>query len=192
MIDSPTPIEADVPPETGSEAWRKQLQLAKQRRRRIDNAAVVAAFNGWIAAGLAVVSLPLALFSPWNILASVVLGVTAFVELRGRRMLKRLDPRGPAVLALNQATFAVIVVGYAVWRLVVAAMGEGHYAQVIAEMPELADTLGPLNEVYQLAEYLIYSIIIIATIFMQGGMAIYYLVWKYVVGYLNEEVGIGS
>jgi len=156
-------------------AVQQQVAAARERRAPIDRAARVAAFNGWSAAILAVLSLPFALFSPTSAVAGAVLAVTAFVEFRGRRMLRNLDPRAPVVLACNQFAFGSIITAYAIWMLYMTTHGQGDYAGVIAQHPELADLLGPLDEVVNQIAVLTYSLLIVGTLLFQGGTGAYYL-----------------
>ena len=154
-----------------------QLQVmaeAKQRRRKIDRAANVAAVGGWITAVLACLSAPFALIHWESIVAVVVLGLVAYHEFKGRRMLKALDPTAPRVLGFNQVGFAIAIIAYAVWKLFGALTGEGYYAQAIAAEPMLADALAPIEDLMKSLELVVYGTLIVGTIFFQGGTAWYY------------------
>lgn len=176
MSALPIPFRlVNQPPEVGSPEWQRQIASAKQLRRRIDKAARVAAFNGWTAAVLAALSMPLALFSRTTLVAVIVLGVNAYVEFTGKRMLRRLDERAPLVLACNQFALGAIIIAYAVWQLAVSGNVKNQFADEIAQNPELADILGQYDDVWRLAWQLVYGALIFCTILMQGGMGLYYL-----------------
>lgn len=153
----------------------RQIEQAKKQRRKIDSACVVAGFNGWTAGVLAALSAPFVLLSHGAGVAALVLGAVAYVEFRGRRMLREMDLRGPKVLACNQVVLGVIVILYALWMLIAALTGEGQYAQAIAQEPALASTLAPIGDLMRFVEIATYSLLIIGTVAFQGGMAWYYL-----------------
>ncbi len=156
---------------------QQQIVAARKRRKAIDRTMSVAGFDAWSSAVLAALCVPFALFSWASLLAAIVLAAVAYVEFTGRDMLRRLDPRSLHLLAGNQIGLAVIVILYAVWHLYLALTGQGYAAQIEQQLPpDVAGQLG--SSVTQLArssELLVYTVLIIATILMQGGTALYYL-----------------
>ena len=84
-----------------STAQLKAMAEAKQRRKKIDRAATVAAIGGWVTAVLAALSAPFAVFHFESLLAGIVLGAVAYHEFKGRRMLMSLHPMAPRVLGVN-------------------------------------------------------------------------------------------
>ncbi|MCE9591698.1 MAG: hypothetical protein K8S99_14380 [Planctomycetes bacterium] len=176
-----------TPQITVTPAMQQEVAAARKRRTKIDRAAGVASFNGWCAAILAAISLPFAFFSPTSAVAAAVLATTAFIEFRGRRMLRALDTRAPVLLACNQFAFGAIIVAYAAWNIYLVKHGQGGYADVIAQHPELSDALGPLGAMIQKMEALTYCLLMLGTLLFQGGTGVYYLTRRrYLREYLAE------
>lgn len=152
-----------------------QITEARRRRGKLDRAAGVATFNAWSLAVAAAVSLPFAFFSVTGALMFTVLGVTAIVEFHGRKLLRAMDLRGPVMLTCNQAALGAAVILYAAVQLHAAMTGEGHYAAVLAQAPELAASLGPIEGLIRQVEVGTYALLIAGTLAFQGGMAMYYI-----------------
>ncbi len=147
---------------------------AKRRRRKIDQAATVAATSGWITAVIAALATPFVFFS-WVAAVMVAgLSLVAYHEFKGRRMLRDLNPKGPRVLGINQVALGVLIIAYSVWHIAAELTGEGRYAEAIANTPELANMLGPLGESMRYIVVAVYATLIIATLIFQGGAAWYY------------------
>ncbi len=69
------PASADSPQAAPLNAEQlRQIAEARRRRKRIDRAAAVAAFNGWTAAVFAVVALPFAPFSTTALVMALAMG----------------------------------------------------------------------------------------------------------------------
>ena len=171
----PTPDGGSAPGPI-SPAQLAEFEEANRRLRKISNAAKLAAFNGWAAAILAGISLLVAMLdlSVVGILAVVVLAVVAVNEFRGRRMLLRLDLRGPRELGLNQVGLMLAVIAYAVWQLVAALAGPNPYAAEIAAEPGLQGSLAPISEMVRTISVLVYASLIVLTLVFQGLNAWYY------------------
>jgi len=155
---------------------REALAAAKRRRRKLDRAAGVAAFNAWTSASLAVLCLPFALFSAASLAAAVVLGAVAYVEFTGRRKLRELDESGPVMLTCNQLALGAVVILYAAWHLWLAYTGRGYAGRLSAELgSQVADlnTEG-LVGLFRTVEYLTYTLLIAGTLLFQGLTAWYY------------------
>lgn len=93
------------------------LQEARERAKPILSAARVAGFNGWSVAVFAGLTLLFGLGSPALMLLAVGMAVVARNELRGRDLLRRLDPAGPDLLTRNQLGFMALLVAYCGWSL---------------------------------------------------------------------------
>lgn len=141
---APAAAGREVPPITPAQAAViRETGVAMGTIRR---AAAVASFSGWTTAIGAVISLALAAAGGWvNLAAAAVLGVVAFNELRGRRMLLRLDLGGPLLLAINQGALALAAVAYAGWGLWEGTSAyDAKLAEIAAADPELAETLASM------------------------------------------------
>jgi Na+/proline symporter len=152
----------------------QQITRANQQRKKLRRASGVANFNAWSFAILAGLSVLFAVFSPGSLIAAVLLAALAWNEFRGRKQLRRLDPRGPSTLGWNQVVFCLIIAGYCGIKLYQATTGPGTYAKVIEENPELANMLEPMQELIQMMEIATYLIVLVLGAGLQGLTAWYY------------------
>ena len=163
------------------------LENARRGRKKIDRAILVAGFNGWTLAVFAAVTLPMALFDPSSGLVAIALGAIAWREFHGKRRLRQLDPAAPRLLGLNQVCFCALLTCYCGWKIATALLGPGHYADEIAQAPELAQTLEPLQEVFTMITLAVYGCVLLGGVLMQGLTAVYYFTrTKYVQQYLED------
>lgn len=159
----------------------RQLQQADLRAGKLRKAGGLAMFNGVTIACFAVVSaafwLASLLFGRLDVPAAVMaagLGVVAFHEFKGRRLLRNFDRRAPRLLGWNQVGLMALLIGYCAWQIADAALGPNPYADAIARQPVLARTLGPIGRLYMLLTLTIYGGVIVATTIFQGLNALYY------------------
>lgn len=152
------------------------MREAKTKRKKIDFAIGVATFNGWsigIFAALSALILPLS-FNFQGLLITLGLGAVAYHEFKGRRLLHLLDTRAPKLLGYNQLALGAVIVGYCAWNLIAELAGPGSYAQTIQENPELAEVLGPMEDLMSMIIVLVYGSAILLTIPYQALIAWYY------------------
>ncbi|MCH9003291.1 MAG: hypothetical protein IIC02_12015, partial [Planctomycetes bacterium] len=102
------------------------------------------------------------------------LGLVAYYDFKGLRLLRALDERGPRVLGFNQIGFGLLIVAYCAWSLIVELTGPGAYAQTIEQNPELAQILGSTDGLLRFAVVLVYGTAIALTVPYQALMAWYY------------------
>ncbi|MEM1355753.1 MAG: hypothetical protein AAGH88_12835 [Planctomycetota bacterium] len=150
------------------------LAEAKQRRKKLNRASGIAAFNTWTFVAMSGCSLLAALFSPISLIAVASFGVLAWNESRGRRRIRALDLRGPATLGWNQLGFCGLIAAYCVYQLAKAVYGPAPYADQIAQTPELGAMLEPVKELILLATIAAYGALLVLGVGMQGLMAWYY------------------
>lgn len=155
-----------------------QLAQAQQRRKKINRAQIVAAFNAWCFSIFAGFSLLFAIFSFTSLIAAVVLAGLAYNEFRGRRQLKQLDPRGPQTLGTNQLLCCAAIALYCGYQIVSTFTGPGPYEQAMQETPELVSTLEPIQELLYTAKIAAYALILIVGVAAQGATACYYFTRK--------------
>ena len=134
----------------------------------------MAAFNGWSTAAFAVLAMPFALFSRTALVMSLGLGVIAFFEFKGRRLLQQLNLKAPSLLGFNQIAFAGIIVAYCAWSIHANLDHPGRYAETIAANPELARILGPLGDLHKIITLAVYGCVATLSCLFQGSMAAYY------------------
>lgn len=151
-----------------------QIAQAQQRRKKLNRAGKIASFNAWSFAVLAGLSVPFALLSPSSLIGAAALGVLAWNEFRGRRHLRQLDPRGPMTLGYNQLAFCGLITLYCGYQIFKAMTGPGLYAESMDATPQLAEMLGPMQELIKTATISAYALMLIAGVAVQGGTAWYY------------------
>jgi hypothetical protein len=174
-------------PETLSGAQIKVITDAKQRRKKLDRAAAVAATSGWITAVLAALGAPFAMFGWESAVMVCGLAAVAYHEFKGKRMIQALNPAATRLLGVNQLAFAALIIAYSVWQIAAALSSEGHYASAIVAEPMLADALEPIEQLYTVITLTVYAAMIIGTLAFQGGTAWYYLSRaKYLRAYVEQ------
>ena len=166
------PAPGMIPDDIDAQQCQAILRQARQRRRKIDRAVTVASFNGWTLAVLAGLSLPFAPFSVTTAVAVVVLAAAAFVEFRGRGLMRKLDDRAPVVLATNQAALGVIVMAYAAWRLWQIRNG---LDPALAQMRQMDASVQGIGDLAQSLAELLYTTLIGGVVLLQGAMVWFYL-----------------
>jgi len=159
----------------------EQVRAAGERVRKIRRAAAVAGLNGWAAAVFAVCALAGGFWSLPALVLGVGLAYAAFLELRGRALLLRLNPRGPALLAANQGLIVGAVTVYCLWQiwnithspapeLEIAGMSD-----LAAMDPAMGDMIASAASMANTVMLGVYGLVIVLTVLFQGLMAMYYL-----------------
>lgn len=153
----------------------RALVDGQHRARKVRRAAVVAAVSGWSMVVFAAVSVLAGCFGDAaSVVAGVLLGAVAVNELRGGAMLRRLEMRGPRVLAWNQAMLGVLIVGYAAWSLVAARS-----SPALAALGARGGTGDPevdamVAQVARVATYGVYGSLMVVGVIVPGVTAWYY------------------
>jgi hypothetical protein len=127
------------------------------------------------------------LFSFVGLLLGAGMMAVAYVEIRGAKRLRQLDPAAPKTLAWNQVFLGALLFAYAVFSLWRIYTGRTELAAQLNAYPELADIAGDVERLSKLIGLLIYGTLIAVAIFGQGGTALFYLTRrKYIDAYLRE------
>lgn len=150
------------------------LLQARTQAKPIRRAAGYAAFSGWTTAVFAALAILCGLFSVVSLLIGAAMAVIAWVELTNRSALLRLDTRASHRLALNQIGFAVVLTLYGVWGIYSTLTAPSRYAAYIRQGGELAEMLGPIENLTMTIALCVYIALIVLTWIFQGGAAIYY------------------
>jgi hypothetical protein len=171
-------------------AHRAQLAQAQEHSKPIRKTARVAAFNGWVTAGIAVLSAPFALFSISGFLILVGLSIVAYNEFRGRKKLLEFEPAAATLLGWNQLGLLAMIIVYCVWMLVTSLNGG---SELVAQMKGYADLdealggPGATNALYRLIAISLYGGVIALSIVFQGLNALYYFTRrKHVEAYVQQ------
>ncbi|MBM4000145.1 MAG: hypothetical protein FJ297_11520 [Planctomycetes bacterium] len=155
----------------------RQYADACDRSRSFQRWERVAAFNGWVSAILAVTAAPFAMGDPIDAVMTLVLVLVAVNEFRGRRLIRRLDPRAGRVLSWNQVGFLAMIVVYCLLAIHRGLSGESEISRQLRDYPELATVLGSTQELERIHRQLVFAIYGLTALFallFQGGTAFYY------------------
>lgn len=149
---------------------QQELADARAKFAPLRNAAVVGTVDAWAIAILAVLSLPLVIVSERALAVTAVLAVVAIVEFTQLRKLLRLSPSAPRILGFNQLALAAVMVGYGVLRLIFPAETP---PRLMSWLPDHhPDDIAML---YRWGMIVIYLVLIVIGLFMQGSLALFYL-----------------
>lgn len=151
-----------------------QLDQAQLRRKKLNRAVMVASFNAWSFAILAVFSLLLGFFSLTSLLIGLALAGLAFNEFRGRRQLRQLLMHSTRTLGINQLICCILIAIYCSLSIYQTLTGPGVYAQAIEQSPDLADMLKPMEDLLQKAAIATYVLVFVLGVGLQGLTAWYY------------------
>jgi hypothetical protein len=169
---------------------QQQLQNATGRARKVHSAARMAAFNGWVSAVLAVVSVPFAWHNLPALFAVVGLALVAYREFRGRRMLLRFESHGARLLGWNQLGLLALIIVYCLWMTLNALLAPSPMIAELRSKPELAGLLGSpaeLEQMYRLLTLTVYGAVVALSCVFQGLNAAYYFSRRrYLDAYLQE------
>lgn len=164
-----------------------QLAAARVLGRKLARAVSVALFDGWSIAAFATVTFLLGLMSVPGMLMGAGMGVIAYVELRGAKGLRRLDPAAARSLGLNQVALGSLLIAYALWGIIRELTGTSEYAQIAAQDPQLAQMLTPVEGLTRLISYAMNFGLIAVALIAQGSLAAYYFSRvKYIKAYVTQ------
>ena len=153
---------------------RDELVAARERGRKVRRASVIAAVSGWTLASFGFLSVLVGIFSLTSLIVGLGLSAVAWVELRGARRLRRLDPGAARHLALNQFGLALVLVAYAGWGLYSSIYGPGPYAAEIAGGGPVAETLLPIDRLHRVIAATTYLALVAIGILVPTMTALYY------------------
>jgi hypothetical protein len=169
---------------------RRQLAMARERSKCIRRVARVAAFNGWVTALMAALSMPFAMLSPTGLAITAGLFVIAYNEFRGRRRILDFDPAGATFLGWNQLGLLAMIVACCAWSLFSNLTGPSALAADPETYAALESALGSLEDVeslYRQVVILVYGAVIVLSVVFQGGNALYYFSRRKPIAMFVEE-----
>lgn len=163
-----------------------KLEQATLRAKKLRTAAMVAAFNGYTFAIFSTISAMVAFAGMLGddidfigIIVTAGLGVIAYNEFKGRRMIQNFDSRAAKLLGWNQIGLILLVAVYCMWNIFSAYSGDGVYEKAIATTPELKEFLGPAaKELLQRLTVIGYALIMAVITISQGLNSLYYFTRK--------------
>lgn len=152
----------------------RELAQARARAAKIRRAASIAMFDAWCIAILGGLTLVLSLLDVTALLMGSAMCIIAFVEFRGVRSLRALDPAAPRRLGSNQLAFAGLLITYALWSIYSSITGPDPYATYVGQAPELDEVLDSIREITRNVTMVAYIGLIIVAVVAQGGTALYH------------------
>ncbi len=161
------------------------LERAWQRRQKLGRARALARFNGLSLIATAVLCLPFAALDASLLWVALALLAVGAAELRGARLLQRLDLRAPRWLGWNQLVLLLLVGLYCALSALQGLAAHGptldlarDYPDLAAQMPELRDGLGmgsdSFGHAYRALVVVFYLALFGACALYQGFCARYY------------------
>ena len=166
---APAPQQQPLTPE-----HLRQLSAAQALGKKVARAVMVALFDGWAIATFATLTFLLSLGSIPGMLVGAAMGVIAYLELRGAKGLRRLDPRAARTLGFNQVALGSLLIGYALTSIVREMTGAGEYAAIAAADPQLGEALKPIEGLTRMLSLAVNLGLIVASLIAQGSLAAYY------------------
>lgn len=152
----------------------QELEAARKSARKVRRAVSVANFDGWTIAIFGAITLAMGLTDFTNIGLGLGLGAVAYLELRNAGRVKRLDADAARILGFNQLALAAILIIYACWELYVSSRSGGAAAALGVTDPDVAQMLGPVQDLTTMISHAVYGSLILIAVFAQGSMALYY------------------
>lgn len=150
-----------------------QISDARKRAKKVLRAAGMAAFSGWSMAVFAVLTLAFAFLSDWSAWAiGFGLAACAFVELRGSKLLRKMDPRGAEMLGWNQVFLAFLITAYALWSLYSATKNPALTSMMQGTGDAQIDAMA--KELTTVVTWALYGTMAVVGLVVPGLTAIYY------------------
>ncbi|MFQ5705563.1 MAG: hypothetical protein ACE5HT_16280 [Gemmatimonadales bacterium] len=147
---------------------RDELAVANERAAKLLGAVKVATFNGWAIGSFAAVTLAFGLFSLTALVMGVGMGLVAWNEFRGRRLLRHFDPDGPQLLGRNQLGFMTLLVAYCAWSVYRTLTGP------VPALEGLEDMVGSVGDLVTKLMVAVYGGVAAISVLVQGLNARYY------------------
>ncbi len=173
-----------IQPDPLTPEQKEELAGAGRRAATILKAGRVAAFNGWTLLVFGALSVLFGLFSPVGMAVGVLLLALGWNELRGRGLLRALDPRGARILGWNQISLMGVITAYCLWSL------HRTLAHPDPEMVQLEEMVGISREMVTQVTVLAYGGVILLTAVFQGLLSRYHFARERLLAeYLEQTPG---
>jgi len=152
----------------------EMIREAVSRSKKIRRAASVASGSGWTLLLFALPALAFGFFEIASALVGAMLLVIAWGEFKGAAALRKLDPRAPGRLVVNQFLLGLTLTAYGVWGIVNQILHPSPAAAELIASPEVQQMLGPINEYVKFGVIGFYGVFIVLSIIATLGTAMYY------------------
>ena len=153
---------------------RAQIVAARKLGGKLRAASAVAAVDGWTLGVFAGLTILFSLTTPVALALGAGMLAVSYFELRGARDLKRLDPRSPGLLTLNQFALGAMLFIYGAINLWLSLHEAHPMASIAGQSPELESLLLPYEGMVRNISALLYASVMVVAVIEPGLMALYY------------------
>lgn len=152
-----------------------EIQLARQRLRKIRRAVSAARFEGYSVAISGALTFLFSIGDFGTMLAGAVLTAIGVVEIIAAGQLRRLDQRAPRIIGINQFILAILILLYALWSLHAESANPNKDLSDLSpsDVQAMNQMMGPTLDMEHSMMMLLYGSLIAAAVF-EAGMAWYY------------------
>ena len=170
---NPPPMPSNLSPGLSPE-HRAQIVAARKLGGKLRAASAVAAVDGWTLGVFAGLTILFSLTTPVALALGAGMLAVSYFELRGARDLKRLDPRSPGLLTLNQFALGAMLFIYGAINLWLSLHEAHPMASIAGQSPELESLLLPYEGMVRNISALLYASVMVVAVIEPGLMALYY------------------
>ncbi len=176
QVQAPAPAQSPL-----SEAHWEAIRQAQLPRRALLKAASTAKFSSvtlLVMAVLGILSLPFGV-TVENLVIVAGLAVTGMIELRGSRRFRQASPSVARDLGLNQLALGTLIILYCIVQMVTfradaSSVVSPEVAELLPQMPEMQRSVQQMTSLLPMMMYGFYGLVILLSVLMQGGLALYY------------------
>lgn len=170
-----------------SAAQTAELATAARRFRKIRTMARHAFWGSFTSGFIGLASIYVSIGSVSGVAISVAMVISAAVQFRAARQLKRLEPNALEQLAWNQIVLGGLFVLYGTWCLLTMSSNNGQIQQLLAESGAGSAAAAQVAGLTRLILGITDGVLIVFGLFFQGGAGLYYF-WrrKYLAAFQTE------
>jgi hypothetical protein len=174
-MDSSPSTPADYEPLVLSGGQLLELAAARKACGKVRRAVRVAALSGWAIALFAGGTLIVGLSTRAGTWMGLLMIITAFIELRARSRLQRLDPSAARTLGYNQLVLGFLIVMYAGWNLDAIILASPQPLSISFLSSDMTFRFAPNTAPFvQNVRLLLYGSMAVIALLTQGTAAWYY------------------
>ena len=173
------------------------IRQATAARKAVKSAARVALTSSVVTLCIGVSAVPFVIFWPsWlGVAMAVGLCTIGVVEYCGHRRMLKAEPSAARILGLNQLAFVGLICFYCVVQMLTFSTEEMKSAALSPEvrsqltaMPSMEDGIdNQIDKLGPVIVYGFYGLVIVLSVFSQGGLAIYYFTRRKRLEYFQSQ-----
>jgi hypothetical protein len=182
----PAPASPPPGPASACPLTEEQFLLIGQtaiRKKAVRKAARTACASACTTLVLGVLAVPFAIFSPsWeSVAAAAILCTVGTIEYFGSRRMLQALPGAAAMLGFNQVGFLAAIVAYCLIEMLTLSPESLKQSVVTPDvrsqltmLPSMDQFVGKIDSIAPLLMYGFYGLVIVLSLFLQGGLSLYY------------------